>query len=90
MIFAKVEGDVEVDGLREVVFTDGTGGAIRPQKKGWFHKWTFSRNLQSDMALIETEDGTMQYVPATRIRFVERYLQHLEGEMNGQDQVESI
>lgn len=62
MIFASIEDNE----LREVVVHLGT-----IQKKARFHKWTYSRNLQTDLALVEMEDGTMQYVTATRIRFIQ-------------------
>lgn len=63
MIFARVEGDE----LREVELNLGPTN----RKRARFHKWTYSRNLQVDMALVEMEDGTMQYVNAMRVRFIQ-------------------
>ena len=54
--------------MRKVILYKGTG----EEKLGWFHKWNDMsvKNDPYDYALIEFEDGTMEYVRPYSIKFV--------------------
>lgn len=42
----------------------------KPEKLGFFHKWSYDSDLELDYALVENVDGTMEYVRADLIRFL--------------------